>query len=322
MLVSNKFPDEMYLDYFLKRCSEREFSKLFEVPASAEKYYKISDLYSLIKYAFFNNITNNAGVHFILLGCVCITKSISIYAHGIQNVSIVDDIPDYSIVSFHCNPLQQETKNLIVLVHRSIMNPDTELTIYPVQIHSSPLATAEFELVIFAISNKIRENIVYSLLNDAFMYCRDKNYRYAIISAHNAYELAAKQYFLKLNSDIPLNAQAKDFVKNISRETISTIAMKYLPLITSLMKKPMPPAIIQDNIKCLNKARNNLNHSADKLNKEIKESDLYDYVLSAFFMCKYFELGIPHKDYPQESFAAKHPMKNISDNTPSISIWV
>lgn len=52
------------------------------------------------------------------------------------------------------------------------------------------------------------------------------------------------------------------------------------------------------------------------------QKQLVDDILSAFFICKYFELDIPIKDYPQKSPTEDLPeTPDISENDKKISIY-
>lgn len=311
--------DGMFIDYFLSRADVKDFQATFDAPTQAIQKYKLDNLYNLLKYAFFNDTTNFAGVHHLLLEAKCVVVNITLPAYGQQRVSIADVLPDSSIISYHCNPISPADNGIMPIVTPSPEAPATSLCIMPVQLRSDAKLPISFELLIFVAENKLKKNLVYSLLNDAFTYFQNNNYRYAIIAAHNAYELAAKNYIMRLSEQFAFNNEAIGIIKNIDKEPISAIATKYLPIIASVNNKPMPLKLIKDNIKELTKQRNTLNHS---LSSELKTSkkELCDFLLSAYFICKYFQLDIPHKNYPQESFASTHPCPKDGGNM-ILSIW-
>lgn len=314
------FDDGLFLDYFLNRVSKEEFSKSFEIPLLHRMFIKLETLFDLLKYALFNDTTNSAGVHFLLLGAKCLTKNINLKGYGLQEVSIEGILSNHTIVSYHLNPLIQDSPNLMAMAIKTPSNSKSSITIFPIQINNTPNSTATCELVIFAMPDNAYNNIIYSLLLDSFKYCKDKNFRYAIISAHNAYELSAKQYFNTYFNSLTLNQQAKKFIERFDKENISTIAIKYLPLVTSITGKPMPPQQILDNIYKLTKYRNNLAHSLHRPS-QTEITNIKNCVLSAFFICKYFELCIPHQDYPRTSYYST--LKNNQEYTEfkKISIW-
>lgn len=311
--------DGMFIDYFLSRANVKDFQATFKAPAQAIAKYKLDNLYNLLKYAFFNDTTNFAGAHYLLLNAKCIVANITLAAFGGQRISIADIAPNASIISYHCNQVSPKDGGILPIVIPSPDAPSTSLSVFPVQLRSDIKPSINFELLIFVAENSLKQNLIYSLLNDAFTYCQNSNYRYAIIAAHNAYELSAKDYITRLSKQFTFNADAISTIKNLDREFISVIANKYLPVITSVNQKPMPPKIIKDNIRELAKRRNSLNHS---LTSELRvdKNMLYDFILSTFFICKYFQLDIPHKDYPAESFASTHPCPANGGNT-ILSIW-
>lgn len=312
--------DGLFIDYFLSRSSLKDFLATFEAPQSAIKTYNLTNLFNLLKYAFFNNTTNSAEAHHILLKTKCIVANIDLLPYGAQHISIADVLPDYSIVSFHCNPISPKDGNIVPVIINSPEVPTTSVTIFPAHLTANATASVNFELLIFAASNEKKNNLIYSLLNDAFTYCQSNNCRYAIIAAHNAYELAAKHYMLRFSEQCSLNKESLKFISHIDRENISAISTKYLPLITSLTACPMPPKVITDNILKLNKQRNLLNHSL-KTEIKIEKNDLYDFILSAFFICKYFELNIPHQKYSDKSFASEHHLSHSDSGNIKLIIW-
>lgn len=312
--------DGLFIDYFLNRSSSKDFLATFEAPQSAIKTYNLTNLFNLLKYAFFNNTTNSAGAHHILLKTKCIVANIELMPYGAQRISIADVLPDYNIVSFHCNPISPKNGNIVPVIINSPEAPTTSVTIFPARLTANATASVNFELLIFAASNERKNNLIYSLLNDAFTYCQSNNYRYAIIAAHNAYELAAKHYMLRFSKQCCLNEESLKFISHIDRENISTISSKYLPLITSLNKSPVPPKVITDNIVKLNKQRNLLTHAL-KAEIQIDKNELYDFMLATFFICKYFELNIPHQKYSNKSFASEHHLQNTDDSNITLSIW-
>lgn len=229
-------------------------------------------------------------------------------------------MPNYSIISFHCNPVSPQNSNIVPVIINSPEALSTSLAIFPAHLASDAHEPIDFELLIFAASNENKNNLIYSLLHDAFAYCQANNYRYAIIAAHNAYELAAKHYMLRFSKQCCLNEESLKFISHIDRENISTISSKYLPLITSLNKSPMPPKVITDNIVKLNKQRNLLTHAL-KAEIQIDKNELYDFMLATFFICKYFELNIPHQKYSNKSFSSEHHLQNADDSNITLSIW-
>lgn len=311
--------DGMFVDYFLNRADATDFQMTFNAPAQAIQKFKLDNLYNLLKYAFFNDTTNFAGAHHLLLEAKCVIANITLPSYGYQQVSIANILPNSSIVSYHCNPVSPADSGILPIITPLPESPSTALCIMPTQLRSDVKSPISFELLIFVAENKVKQNLIYSLLSDAFAYCQKNNYRYAIIAAHNAYELAAKDYITRLSKQFTFNADAAGAIKNLDRELISVISNKYLPIITSVNNKPMPPKLIKENILKLTRQRNALNHS---LSSELRadKSMLYDFVLSTFFICKYFQLDIPHKDYPKESFASTHPCPKDGVNT-ILSIW-
>lgn len=321
LLPFNGIPDGAFLDYFLNRITKEQFLKSFKAPPAAIKHLKLDDLFKVLKYSLFNEITNEAGTHFILLQGQPVKEVVKIKNQFKQTISIEDILPNNIIASFHLNPLTGQKENLNVYALRNNISPLTKLDLIPALTSPNVNLDAETELTIFTIPKNLQDDIVASLLIDAFQYCQNGNYRYSLIAAHNAYELSAKKYFFNFGKSLKLNAQAKRFFNNFDRENISAIATKYLPLVTSITGKPMPPETIIDKITILTKLRNNLNHSIKTTNKKDID-DVYNGVLAAYFMCKYFELQIPSKDYPTESFYSTMVQnKATPENTPVISIF-
>lgn len=318
---STGFPEGAFLDYFLDRMTKKEVRSTVKVPFWAKLFFKFDTLYDILKYSLFNDTTNQAGVHFLLLGAKHVTENITLTGYGVQTISIEKDLPNYIIQAFHCNPIKQDTPSLFAFLIRNKNSPYTSIDILPILRERNLDVTGELEIVIFAMPQNTKENIVYKLLMDAFAYCSQKDFRYAIVAAHNAYELSAKQYFYKFAAELPLNEAAKNFLNKFDRENISSISTKYLPLLTSLTGKPMPPKQISTNILKLTTLRNNLSHKlTNPTEKDI--STMYDCVLSSFFICKYFELNIPHKDYPKESFySTLENTEKTEKKSTTISIW-
>lgn len=321
LIPFNGIPDGVFLDYFLNRSTKEQFLKSFKMPPLAQKILKIDNLFSMLKYCLFNEITNEAGTHFILLKGQPVRELIKINNLYKQTISIETLLPNNIIASFHLNPLTGNKENLEVYAFPNNISPLTKIDIIPVLKAPNNNPAAETELNIFTIPQNLQENVVYSLLIDAFQYCKKGNYRYSIIAAHNAYELSAKQYFFNYGKSLTTNTQAKYFFNNFDRENISNIATKYLPLVTSITGKPMPPQTIIEKIIILTKLRNTLNHSI-KNNDKNQLDDVYNGVLASFFICKYFELEIPSKDYPTQSFLSTIKDTSVNEaDIPIISIF-
>lgn len=288
--MDENLSNEYFIDYFLNRISIDTFNK------QIKSNKKLTNIYEAFKYAFFNNITNNAGMHYLILGAKIIQNTITVREYEEQEYNLPTDLKDCIILHYYCNPIQ--TNNLLPIVTLNPNNPEKSLLIYPYKKKSEKATAVSITITIICIDKKKKDNIITTLLLDAFRYYTEKQYRYAIIAAHNAYELSAKNFFKRLSKDKNFNS-AKKNLSNISSESISNIALKYLPLMLSLTKKPSPPTIITKNIKLLTELRNLLMHDAKISNKE--KIYLKDYILSSLFICKYFELDIPIKDYPQKS---------------------
>lgn len=75
--------DGLFIDYFLNRSSSEEFLSTFEVPQTAIKAYNLTNLFNLLKYAFFNDTTNSAGAHHFLLKAKCVITHITMLSYGI-----------------------------------------------------------------------------------------------------------------------------------------------------------------------------------------------------------------------------------------------
>ena len=60
--MDENLSNEYFIDYFLNRISIDTFNK------QIKSNKKLTNIYEAFKYAFFNNITNNAGMHYLILG--------------------------------------------------------------------------------------------------------------------------------------------------------------------------------------------------------------------------------------------------------------
>lgn len=299
------FPDGFYLDYFLDRDKNKDLFKHVQISEAAKAIFQIDNFFKLLKYVLFNDTTNTAGAHFILLNGVTIQETVTLKACEISTISISSVLPKHVITSYTCRKISQAENGLKAIAIRNPKSPTDSLDVLPILVKPNLSTTATLEITIFAVPQKQNDDIIYSLLSDAFSCCQNKNYRYAIIAAQNAYELSAKRYFENYFSKIMHpNKAASDFFKKFSKETINNIATKYLPLLTSINNTSMPPEEITQLIKKLNFYRNNLSHSLTT--SPISEQDLREMIIAAFFICKYFELMIPNKKYPTESFAATY----------------
>lgn len=313
------FPDGFYLDYFLDRDKSKDLFKHAQLPKEAKSIFQIDNFFKLLKYVLFNDTTNTAGVHFILLNGVSAQETISLNPCEISTISIASALPNHIITSWTCNTISPSNEALKAIAIRNPNSPMNSIDVLPILMESNLSVKTTLEITIFAVPESLNNDIVYSLLSDAFFWCQSKNYRYAIISAHNAYELSAKRYFENYFSTIPNpNKAACAFFKKFSKETINNIAIKYLPLLTSINNTYMPPDEIIELIKKLNFYRNNLNHSLNSAT--ISEQELREIILASFFICKYFELMIPHKKYPLESFAATYNPPKSESMTVKIPI--
>ena len=302
--LDENLSNEFFIDYFLNRTSIDVFSKQIK----SDK--KLTNIYETFKYGFFNNTTNKAGLHYLILGAKIIHDTITIHEYEEQQYKLPEDLKDYFIIHFYCNPIH--TDNLIPIVTLNPNNPEKSLSIYPYKKKPDKAKAVSITITIICIDKKKKDNIITSLLLDAFKYYMEEQYRYAIIAAHNAYELSAKDFFKRLSKDKQFISTKKS-LSNIGSETISNIALKYLPLMLSLTKKPFPPTIIIDSITNLTKIRNELMHDTKISSRE--QAKLKDYILSALFICKYFELDIPIKDYPSKS-----PIEDLPETKePTIS---
>lgn len=288
-------PLRIFVEYFYNKTNVSELRKEIQTPPNIT----INTIYEAFRYGLFNPITSQFGFHYLLLGATIDTYHMTMEEYKEQSFCISNFYPNDIILIHHCTPIQRICKedSIIPFVKQSDINPATTLVIYPYKTSQSPSNPITFDLLIIHINKSYAENIVIRLLLDSFTYFQQKNYRYTILSAHTAYELSAKQYFKTL-SQKPQFYNAKKFLTGIDRESISNISTKYLPLLTSLTGKPMPLPELVKNIQRLTMLRNSLNHQDTSFsNTVIKE--IRDCLISSFFICKYFELGIPDKDYSE-----------------------
>lgn len=288
-------PLRFYVEYFYDRTNVYELKKEAKTPPDIN----LNSIYDLIRYGLMNPITSQCGVHYMLLGAKADTYHITVIEGQEQTISIANKFPNHVIITYHCNPIQRTNKEatIIPFVQRDESDPLTKLKIYPYNprlSHSEPVC---FDLLVFCIDKEYKENIVIRLLLDAFRSFQEQNYRYTVIAAHTAYELAAKKYFKGLANRSQFK-KAKKFLTNINKENISAIATKYLPLLTSLTNKPMPLDKLSDDILKLTQKRNSLNHDTLQVSNNAKK-ELRDCLISTFLICKYFELEIPDKDYSE-----------------------
>lgn len=297
--MDEKISNEYFIDYFLNRISVDTFNKHFK----SDK--KLTNIYEAFKHAFFNNITSKAGMHYAILGARIIQDTITIHEYEEQEYNLPEDLKDYIILHYYCNPIS--TNNLIPIVTLNPNNPNKSLSIYPYKKKPEEAKAVSITITIICIDKKKKDNIITTLLLDAFRYYTEEHYRYAIIAAHNAYELSAKDFFKRLSKDERFKLAKKNLSK-IGSESISNIVLKYLPLMLSLTKKPLPPTIITNSITNLTKLRNELMHDTKISTKE--KTHLKDCILSTLFICKYFELDIPIKDYPSKS-----PIEDFPETT-------
>ena len=79
--------DGMFVDYFLNRADAKDFQMTFNAPAQAIQKFKLDNLYNLLKYAFFNDTTNFAGAHHLLLEAKCVIDNITLPSYGYQQIS-------------------------------------------------------------------------------------------------------------------------------------------------------------------------------------------------------------------------------------------
>lgn len=288
-------PLRFLVEYFYDKTDIQELRKEIQTPPNVT----INTIYDAFRYSLFNSITSQAGLHYLLLGAKIDTYHITVEDYKEQSFCISSFYPNDVILTYHCTSIQKIKKedSIIPFLKQSETDPLGTLLIYPYKTSPEPSNPVTFDLVILHIDKAYEENIVVRLLLDAFTYFKQQNYRYTIISAHTAYELATKQYFKNLAKK-PQFYNAKKFLTGINKEGISNISTKYLPLLTSLTGKPMPLPDLVQHIQTLTKFRNSLNHQ-DTLfsNTEIKK--VRDCLISAFFICKYFELEIPDKDYSE-----------------------
>ena len=76
--------DGMFVDYFLNRADAKDFQMTFNAPAQAIQKFKLDNLYNLLKYAFFNDTTNFAGAHHLLLEAKCVIDNITLHLMDIN----------------------------------------------------------------------------------------------------------------------------------------------------------------------------------------------------------------------------------------------
>ncbi len=288
-------PLRFYVEYFYNRTNVDELRKEAQTPSDVT----INSIYELMRYGLFNPATSQAGVHYMLLGAKAHTYHITVTEGEEQTISITNEFPNHIIVSYHCNPIKRINKEatIIPFVQPDKENPFTKLKIYPYNPHPNHSSPVYFDLLVFCIDREYEKDIVTRLLLDAFRYFQEQNYRYTVIAAHTAYELATKKYFKGL-SRRPQFKKAKKFLTDVDKENISTLSTKYLPLLTSLTNKPMPLDILSNNILKLTKRRNSLNHDTLQISNSTRK-ELRDCLISTFLICKYFELEIPDKDYSE-----------------------
>lgn len=306
--------DEIYIDYFLNRNTSEEFKRLVKSDAK-----NINNIFDIYKYAFFNDITNSAGLHYTILGAKIIQDTILLEDYKDYTYSIPPELQDYILLSYHYNPVSNV--QIYPIITRDVKHPDTSIHVYPYKKDSTPANSISLTITLVAISKAKKQDIITTILLDAFKYYMQKEYRYAIIAAQNAYELSAKRFFMNLSGQERFKP-AQKFLSEMSKENISAIALKYLPLLVSLTDKPMPPTVIQKSIIDMTSMRNKMSHDLKQSNTIVKR--VKSGILSAFFMCKYFELEIPIKDYPKESYISSLPeTKDIdeADRNAIISIF-
>lgn len=288
-------PLKVYIEYFYNKTNVDELRDVIQpLPGIT-----INTLYDAISYGLINPLSNSVGLHYLVTGAEATVYHLNINEYEEQSICITKDFANHVILSYHCNPISRKKEDayLLPIILPDTCNPLTTLKLYPYKPIPNQSSPISLDITIFHMERDRASDIVTSLLLDACKYLQQKEYRYFLISAHTAYKLATKRYFEGLVRS-PQFHESCSFLANSRREKISTLSTKYFPLITALTGKPMPPQQVVTGISRLTRIRNELSHQTQQP-FIYKKKEMDECLIAAFFICKYFELEIPTKDYSE-----------------------
>lgn len=228
------------------------------------------------------------GFHYGLLGCEGKTKKITLEKNKTYELDLSDEIGEGELlfinytsdsgglhpIEVHNNTPQQHIKPKKIYLYGRPLRDDAKNT--------------EVTILYWHSTSEIKDNIGMILLLDAFKRYYEKNYRYMIISASTAVEIAQTRFFLELLKSSGLSAQKiKQFL--IQNATFSSQLKILLPFLADKMEFPMLKKEVYDALLNLRTDRNDVVHEGVPKNGW-KDERIEDELISALFAFKYYEM--------------------------------
>lgn len=231
------------------------------------------------------------GHHYSLLGCKGKFREIKLKPNETFILDLSDDIGDGDLLYINYTPGPGGVQP--IELHSNTPLPHIrQKTIY---LYGRPLDNDASETGIncfyWFAPDILSDDLGMRLLLDAFKRYYEDNYRYMVISAFTAVEIAQYGFFsgLLTSSKISYSKKVEPFLTK--NATFSSQLRVLLPFLADKMKFPMLPTEVYDGLENLRKDRNDLVHRG-KPKKGLESQRIKNELVGALFAFKYYKLMI------------------------------
>lgn len=229
------------------------------------------------------------GFHYSLLGCVGRTKKITLKPLETFDLDLSDVIRDGELLFISYTPYGNCELHPIE-VHTNI--PEPHIRRKKILLYGRPLSKdakeTEIDILYWYSLSDIKDDIGMTLILDAFQRYYEKNYRYMVISASTAVEVAQTRFFTELLKSSEIGARKiESFLTQ--QATFSPQLKVLLPLLADKLKFPKMKTEIYDGLLNLRDDRNDVVHEGIPENGW-KEERIETELISALFAFKYYRM--------------------------------
>lgn len=229
------------------------------------------------------------GFHYSLLGCVGRTKKITLKPMEIFELDLSDDIGDGELLYRNYTPYG-DGDLFPTEVHGN--TPEPHIRQKKIVLYGRPLSKdakeTEINILYWYSPSEFKDDIGMTLILDAFQRYHEKNYRYMVISASTAVEVAQTRFFTELLKSSGIgSSKIESFLTQ--QATFSPQLKVLLPLLADKLKFPKMKMEIYDGLLNLRNDRNDVVHEGVPENGW-KNERIETELISALFAFKYYRM--------------------------------
>jgi len=230
------------------------------------------------------------GSHYSLLGCVGKYKKFHLKPNEKYCLNLSDEIGQGELLFINYTPYGKGGV-FPMETHSNTPEPHirrTEIHLYGYTIDEDASET-EINCSYWFAPAEFKDDLGMRILLDAFQRYYEKNYRYMVISAFTAVDIAQHQFFSELltSSGLSYKDKIKPFLTQTA--TFSSQLKVLLPVLADKMKFPMLNKQVYDGLEQLRKDRNDVVHKGEP-EKGWNEERLKNELIAALFAYKYYRI--------------------------------